>query len=81
MNTCLFLTFKSGSAVATDELAQLTGFLRATPKLTKALLHTPASTSDPYVKDDPRLRWYCSFILRSLPTLRHRPRAPAICRR
>jgi hypothetical protein len=51
MNTCLFLTFKSGSDIAADELAQLTGFLRATPKLTKALLHTPASTSDPYVKD------------------------------
>jgi hypothetical protein len=53
MNTCLFLTFKSDSDFATDERAQLTGFLRATPKLTKALLHTPASTSDPYVKDDP----------------------------
>jgi hypothetical protein len=51
MNTCLFLTFKSGSDIAAGELAQLIGFLRATPKLTKALLHTPASTSDPYVKD------------------------------
>ena len=53
MNTCLSLTFKYGSHVATDELAQLTGFLRATPKLTKALLHTPASTSTPHVEDDP----------------------------
>jgi hypothetical protein len=51
MNTCLFLTFKSDSDIAADELAQLTGFLRAAPKLAKALLHTPASTSDPYVKD------------------------------
>src|SRR5581483_3664854 len=51
MNTCLFLTFKSGNDIAAAELAQLTGFLRGTPKLAKALLHTPASTSDPYVKD------------------------------
>lgn len=53
MNTCLFLTFKSGIDVTAHQLAQLTGFLRAIPKLTKALLHTPASTSDPYVKDGP----------------------------
>jgi hypothetical protein len=53
MNTCLFLTFKSDSDIAADEMAQLTGFLRTTPKLAKALLHTPTSTSDPYVKDRP----------------------------
>lgn len=53
MNTCLFLTFKSGSDIAADELAQLRRFLRATPKLDSALLHTPASTSDPYVEDGP----------------------------
>jgi hypothetical protein len=53
MNTCLFLTFKSGSDVAAAELARLTELLRATPKLTKALLHTPVNTSDPYVKDGP----------------------------
>lgn len=51
MNTCLFLTFKSATDIAADELTQLTGLLRATPGLVKALLHTPASTTDPYVKD------------------------------
>ncbi len=51
MNTCLFLTFKSDSDIAADELAQLTRYLRATPKLAKALLHTPATTRDPYVED------------------------------
>jgi len=53
MNTCLFLTFRSESDIAAAELAQLTEFLRAMPKLAKGLVHTPASTRDPYVKDGP----------------------------
>ena len=51
MNTCLFLTFRSGSDITAAELARSTVFLRAIPKLAKALMHTPAVTSDPYVKD------------------------------
>src|ERR1700691_695943 len=69
MNTCLFLTFKSGSGVAAAELAQLTGFLRATPKLAKALLHTPASTSDPYVKDGPAPSLVLQLYFDQLPDL------------
>jgi hypothetical protein len=69
MNTCLFLTFKSGGAVAAAELAQLTGFLRATPKLAKALLHTPASTSDPYVKDGPAPSLVLQLYFDQLPDL------------
>ena len=69
MNTCLFLTFKSGSDVAAAELARLTELLRATPKLTKALLHTPASASDPYVKDDPAPSLVLQLYFDELPDL------------
>jgi hypothetical protein len=53
MTTCLFLTFKLGTAPTTTEMAKLNGLLGATPGLLKALVHTPAATSDPYVKDGP----------------------------
>jgi hypothetical protein len=52
MNICLFLTFSSGSDIGAAELARLTGFLRATPKLSKALIHTSSNASDPYVQDE-----------------------------
>jgi len=69
MNTCLFLTFKSGGDVTADKLAQLTQFLCATPKLVKALLHTPASTSDPYVKDGPSPSLVLQLYFADLPDL------------
>ena len=53
MSTCLFLSFKSGAAPAADEMTKLDAILRATPRLRKALIHTAAATSDPYVKDGP----------------------------
>jgi uncharacterized protein (TIGR02118 family) len=69
MNTCLFLTFRSGRDIAAAELARLMGFLRATPKLGKALLHTPASTSDPYVKDGPSPSLVLQLYFATLPDL------------
>jgi hypothetical protein len=69
MNTCLFLTFKSSSNLTAAELAQLAGFIRATPKLAKALLHTPGSTSDPYVKDGPSPSLVLQLYFAALPDL------------
>jgi len=69
MNTCLFLTFKSGNELPAAELAQLTGFIRATPKLAKALLHTPAGTSDPYVKDGPSPSLVLQLYFAEMPHL------------
>jgi hypothetical protein len=69
MNTCLFLTFRSGSDIVAAELAQLGGFIRATPKLAKALLHTPTSTSDPYVKDGPPPALVLQLYFSELPAL------------
>jgi hypothetical protein len=51
MSTCLFLSFRFDAEPAADEMAKLERLLRAAPKLRKALVHTPASASDPYVKD------------------------------
>jgi hypothetical protein len=51
MSTCLFLSFRAGASPQAAETAKLDALLRATPKLGKALVHTPASASDPYVKD------------------------------
>ncbi|MGH6672633.1 MAG: hypothetical protein ACRECV_11775 [Xanthobacteraceae bacterium] len=53
MNVCLFLSFKSGAPPPSAEAARLDELVRATPQLVKALIHAPASTSDPYVKDGP----------------------------
>jgi hypothetical protein len=69
MNTCLFLFFRSGSDIGAAELAQLTGFLCATPKLAKALLHTPSATSDPYVKDGPSPSLVLQLYFADLPEL------------
>src|ERR1700739_4709957 len=51
MSTCLFLSFRFDTELAAGEMAKLDRLLRSTPKLEKALVHTPASASDPYVKD------------------------------
>jgi len=69
MNTCLFLTFKSGGDIAAAELARLMTLVRATPRLTKALLHTPANTSDPYVKDGPAPSLVLQLYFDELPEL------------
>jgi hypothetical protein len=51
MSTCLFLSFRFDTEPAAGETAKLDRLLRATAKLEKALLHSPAVASDPYVKD------------------------------
>ena len=53
MKTCLFLSFKSRTEPTVDEIAKIDGILRTTPRLAKALIHTPSATHDPYVKDEP----------------------------
>jgi hypothetical protein len=53
MATCLFLTFRFATSPAAVESANLDALLRSAPRLAKALIHTPASTNDPYVKDGP----------------------------
>ena len=52
MNKCLFLSFhlRANPSVDAGELAKLEEALRATPRLSKALVHTSASADDPYVK-------------------------------
>jgi len=52
MTTCLFLSFRCRTEPSAAELAALQRHLRATPHLTKGLLHTSSSASDPYVKDE-----------------------------
>jgi len=53
MDTCLFLSFRSrdNALPAPGEIAKLEAVLRATPGLRKALIHTAASATDPYVRD------------------------------
>jgi hypothetical protein len=53
MSTCLFLIFRFGSGPSGGEIRKLEELIRTTPKLRKALAHTPATTSDPYVNDGP----------------------------
>lgn len=52
MDVCLFLSFRSSLPAAAAEVARLREVLRATPKLSKALLHTASSAEDPYLKDE-----------------------------
>ena len=51
MSTCLFLSFRFDAESAASEAAKLDALLRSAPKLEKALVHSPAIASDPYVKD------------------------------
>jgi hypothetical protein len=69
MSTCLFLSFEFGAEISPSEMAKLDGVLHATPKLTKALVHTPASTSDPYVKDGPAPSLVLQLYFADLPEL------------
>ena len=51
MSTCLFLSFRFDAESAASETAKLDRLLRATPNVEKALVHSPAVATDPYVKD------------------------------
>ncbi len=57
MTVCWFVQFRHASvpdARATDaDLSWLADFVVATPGLQRALIHTPSSTSDPYLNDGP----------------------------
>jgi uncharacterized protein (TIGR02118 family) len=51
---CLFLEFSHrGDVVPEAELAALARLCATTPGLARALLHSPGSTSDPYLHDGP----------------------------
>ena len=69
MSTCLFLSFAFGREPSAAEMAKLDRLLRSTPKLRKALLHSPASTSDPYVKDGPPPALVLQLYFAELPEL------------
>jgi hypothetical protein len=69
MSTCLFLTFRGDNEPAAAELAKLDRLLRATPHLRKALVHAPASATDPYVKDGPSPSLVLQLYFASLPDL------------
>jgi hypothetical protein len=69
MSTCLFLSFGFATEPAADEMVKLDGLLRSTPKLEKALIHSPAVTSDPYVKDGPPPSLALQLYFADLPAL------------
>ena len=70
MSICLFLTFRSRVDRSPDaaEMAKLDGLLRATPRLLKALLHTPARADDPYLDDGPPPQLVLQLYFASTPT-------------
>jgi hypothetical protein len=69
MSTCLFLSFRAGASPGAAETAKLDALLRATPKLRKALVHSPASASDPYVKDGTAPTLVLQLYFAALPEL------------
>jgi len=71
MTTCLFLSLRSGANAPLDagELAKLDEVLRATPGLDKALVHTAADASDPYVKDGTAPQLVLQLYFAELPRL------------
>jgi len=69
MSTCLFLSFRVDAEPAAGETAKLDRLLRAVPKLEKALVHTPASASDPYVKDGASPSLVLQLYFAALPEL------------
>jgi uncharacterized protein (TIGR02118 family) len=53
MNACLFLTFHlHGAALPDEQAAGVADLVRTLPNLSKALIHTSSTASDPYVKDE-----------------------------
>jgi hypothetical protein len=69
MNTCLFLTVGFATTPPDTEKAKLEDLLRATPKLHKALIHTPSNAIDPYVKDGPAPSLVLQLYFGELPEL------------
>jgi hypothetical protein len=69
MQTCLFLSFRFDTEPAAAETAKLDQLLRAMPNLRKALVHTPANASDPYVKDGPSPSLILQLYFDELPAL------------
>lgn len=69
MSICLFLSFRSASAVSAVESSKLDALVRATPNLAKGLLHSAASASDPYVKDEPAPSLVLQLYFADLPDL------------
>ncbi|HEY2535281.1 MAG TPA: hypothetical protein VGJ20_46555 [Xanthobacteraceae bacterium] len=69
MNTCLFLSFACDVAPPASEMAKLDDLLRTAPRLVKALLHSPASTCDPYVDDGPPPSLVLQLYFAELPAL------------
>lgn len=69
MTTCLFLSFRFCDDPSAGEMSKLDGLLRSAPCLLKALLHSPASTSDPYVKDGPPPSLVLQLYFPELPEL------------
>jgi len=68
MNTCLFVSFR-GAEPSSGEVRKLDGLICSTPGLRKALVHSPASTSDPYVKDGPPPSLVLQLYFSELPDL------------
>jgi hypothetical protein len=69
MSTCLFLSFRFEGEPSAGETAKLERLLRAAPKLEKALVHSPASASDPYVKDGAPPALVLQLYFAELPAL------------
>lgn len=51
MTVTWFATFRQNGAVSAEDVARIAAVLRATPGVTRALVHTPAQTHDPYLDD------------------------------
>ncbi|HEY1930836.1 MAG TPA: hypothetical protein VGG99_02395 [Acetobacteraceae bacterium] len=51
MTIAWFATFRHGGAVSAQDLARLASLLRRVQSATRALIHTPAQTHDPYLDD------------------------------
>jgi hypothetical protein len=69
MSACLFLSFRFATSPPDAEKAKLERLLRITPKLRKALIHSPANATDPYVKDGPAPSLVLQLYFDELPEL------------
>jgi hypothetical protein len=71
VSICLFLSFRLSANRSPDvgEMARLDGLLRATPKLLKALVHTPSRANDPYLDDGPPPQLVLQLYFAELPDL------------
>ena len=69
MSTCLFLSFRFDSEPGAGETAKLDRLLGSAPELEKALVHSPALASDPYVKDGAPPTLVLQLYFAELPAL------------